>query len=180
MNTLYVWNHEKLISLKGFPSYCFNKATSLKGKFFLPLIRNRTSRFDYDTIGSIITSAKQDPNKKAVHVILLSQNDIFQGSNRDELFDVCSILIENVRNCPNLKLLLIGFFSLPDRFSHQITKPTRFDGKIRLFIKNFPNARYLNCSRVTDRILKLPDASARAEHVEKFYQEILTHISIYE
>ena len=177
MNTLYVWNNENLISLKNFPSYCFYNNTPLKGKFFLPLIRNRIGRFDYDTIGKIITTIKQDPNKNSVHIILLSSIDILPGINQDELFDICSILVENIQNCLNAKVIFLGFFPLPGGLSRQAIKQTRFQGKLRKFIKDFPTIFFSNSTKVQDFVLKIPNAKERFVHVEKFYKEIIFQIS---
>ena len=176
MKTLYVWNNEKLISLKGFPSYCFHINTPLKGKFFLPLIRDRKDRFGYDTIGEIITTIKQDPEKEAVHVILLSSLDILPGINRDELFDVCSVLVENIQNCPNAKVIFVGFFPLPGGLSRQAIKQTRFQGKIRKFIKSYSTVFYSNSTKVQSHILKLTNVGERLAHANKFYQEIIFQI----
>jgi hypothetical protein len=177
METLYVWNNENLISLKQFSSYCFYHRTKLTGKFFLPLSRTRNNRFDYDTVGSIITAIKQDPDKKSVHVVLLSPYDILPGIKQDELFDVCSILVDNVKSFQNAKVIFIGFFPLPKSFSNQTVKQTKFQGKLRQFVKNLPNIFYSNGTKNLDRVVLMPCATDRSQYVEKFYNEIIIHMS---
>jgi len=177
MDTLYVWNNEKLISLKQFTSYCFYYRTKLTGKFFLPLIRSRNNRFDYDTVGAIITAIKQDPNKKSVHIILLSPYDILLSVKQDELFDACSVLIDNIKIFLNSKVIFIGFFPLPKGFSNQAAKQTKFQGKLRQLVKNLPNIFYSNGTKNLDHVVNLPCAADRSKYAEKFYNEIILHMS---
>jgi hypothetical protein len=176
MNTLIVWNHEKLISLKGFDFYFFHRKTALSSKYYVPLIRTRQTRFDYDDVNAIINSTKQDPGKKVVHVILLSANDIVLETRQDELFDTCSILTEHMQKYPNAHLLFITFFPLPLRFTEQITKVTRFQTRLRKLTKSQPNVT-LRCNNIVqDSLLRL-DSLPRQTYVEKFYKEILYNVT---
>jgi len=179
MKSLLVYNNENLVSLKKFPLYFFLNKNSLSTTHYVPIIKERKTRLDYDTVSTIINYAKEDPTRNSLHVIILTPYDVLHDVTRDALFDVCSVLIENTQSNPNLQLIFIGFFPLPLQFSGQSSKVVQFQGKLRQFIKNKHNVTLKFNRDVKDPILRL-GTSQRQQYVEQFHRVILKIITLSE
>ena len=156
MNPLFVWNNSNFISLEGLPFYFFNKKLPVSKHYYVPLIRTRKTAFNYDDANLIINTVRQHPNEKTVHVIILSPHDIRQNANKDVLFYVCSILIEQIIPYPNAHLLFLNFFPLPLTYHRELISTTRFQHKLKLFIKDKPIATYKDHKIVPDTTLRKP------------------------
>ena len=173
MNQLYVWNNANLISLKGLPLFFFNKNIPVTKQYYVPLIRNRSTTFDYDDANLIVNTIRQHQHEKSVHVIVLSSHDFCRAVNKDILFYICSILIEQVMPYPNAHLLFLGFFPLPLTFHKELVPTTRFQNKLKLFIKNKPIATFKTHKVVPDTTLR-KSLDERQLCQSQFFQEIVT------
>ena len=176
MKTIYVWNNSNLISLKDFPAYVFHNRTLLYNKYFIPLVKERKTRFDYDDVNKIIVAAKQYPDQRTVHVILLSPYDSLPGVDQDELFHTCSVLVEQLQSARNLHLLILKFFPLPKKYSSQVPKLIRFQNRLRQFVRGRSNVTVQDHHSVSQTTLNL-EFPARQHWVEQFYRDIIIQVS---
>jgi len=140
MKTVIVWNNPKLFSFQKLPYFIFFFKTAYPKGFYLPLIKERNSRLDYDQLTPIINHAKQDFMKRTLHVIVISELDVLTHASQNVLFNVCSILLDQTRHFTHVQILFLGFFN-----QDKLTRDPKIDEFEKLFItlvKSTPNASY--------------------------------------
>jgi len=176
MKTVIIWNDPHLFSFQKLPYFIFFFKTAYPKDTYLPLIRERKGRLDYDQLTPIINHAKQDFTKRTLHVIIISETDILHQAKQNVLFNVCSILFDQLKDFRHVQLLFIGFFDLNKSNRHP--KVGEFEKLFMSLVRTSPNVSYRALKKNLPEINKTPGtAKLRFAIPQKCYQQTISAIA---